>query len=76
MKMILKNVHEFYRRLEESDPNPKGELYYVNDYTLLVAVVLSAQATDIGVNKATKVLFEKIKTPEQMLDLGVYLKLQ
>ena len=36
MKMVLKNVHEFYRRLEEADPNPKGELYYVNDYTLLV----------------------------------------
>tara|TARA_A100001037_G_scaffold56423_1_gene48608 strand:+ start:1069 stop:1716 length:648 start_codon:yes stop_codon:yes gene_type:complete len=70
MKMILKNVHEFYRRLEESDPNPKGELYYVNDYTLLVAVVLSAQATDIGVNKATKNLFQAVTTPEAMVKFG------
>lgn len=68
--MILKNVHEFYRRLEESDPNPKGELYYVNDYTLLVAVVLSAQATDIGVNKATKNLFQAVTTPEAMVKFG------
>ena len=70
MKMVLKNVHEFYRRLEEADPNPKGELYYVNDYTLLVAVVLSAQATDIGVNKATKKLFQMVTTPEGMVKFG------
>ncbi len=58
MKMSRKNIQEFYRRLEESDPDPKGELNYVNEYTLLVAVVLSAQATDIGVNRATQKLFQ------------------
>ena len=47
------DIDEFYRRLQEQLPEPKGELNYVNPYTLLVAVVLSAQATDIGVNKAT-----------------------
>ena len=51
-------------------PEPKGELDYVNTYTLLVAVVLSAQATDVGVNKATKLLFEEADTPQKMLDLG------
>ena len=60
----------FYHKLKKSNPNPKGELNYVNSYTLLVAVVLSAQATDISVNKATKTLFKIAKTPEQMLDLG------
>ncbi len=61
---------EFFRRLEEDNPEPKGELNYTNPYTLLVAVALSAQATDIGVNKATKALFEVISTPQEMLDLG------
>ena len=51
-------------------PEPKGELNYVNPYTLLVAVVLSAQATDVGVNKATSPLFKKVKTPQAMLRLG------
>ena len=60
----------FYRKLKNANPNPKGELNYVNSYTLLVAVVLSAQATDLSVNKATKNLFKIAKTPEQMLDLG------
>jgi endonuclease-3 len=60
----------FYRKLKNENPNPKGELNYINSYTLLVAVVLSAQATDVSVNKATKKLFEIAKTPEQMLDLG------
>ncbi|MBT5072483.1 MAG: endonuclease III [Kordiimonadaceae bacterium] len=64
------NIHEFFRRLEERDPEPKGELDYTNPYTLVVAVALSAQATDVGVNKATKALFEIISTPQQMLDLG------
>jgi endonuclease-3 len=68
--MKSKNVTEFYRRLREQDPNPSSELKYVNTYTLLVAVVLSAQATDVGVNKATGPLFERINTPEQMLALG------
>ena len=60
----------FYRKLKNENPNPKGELNYINSYTLLVAVVLSAQATDVSVNKATKNLFKFAKTPEQMLDLG------
>lgn len=64
------DVFEFFRRLAESNPAPETELEYVNPYTLLVAVALSAQATDIGVNKATRSLFAKVKTPKQMLDLG------
>ena len=68
--MMRENVEEFYRRLAEADPEPKGELNYVNEYTLLVAVVLSAQATDIGVNRATKDLFEIADTPEKMVKLG------
>jgi endonuclease-3 len=72
MKNMKKSdIDEFFRRLSDRDPEPKGELDYVNDYTLLVAVVLSAQATDIGVNKATKALFAKVKTPQAMLDLGL-----
>ena len=65
------NVTEFFRRLQERDPEPKGELDYTNPYTLLVAVALSAQATDIGVNKATKALFKKVSTPQEMLDLVI-----
>ena len=63
-------IELFYRKLKNANPNPKGELNYINSYTLLVAVVLSAQATDVSVNKATKNLFKIAKTPEQMLDLG------
>ncbi len=63
-------IFEFFRRLAEANPAPETELAYVNDYTLLVAVVLSAQATDIGVNKATKRLFETVTTPEAMVALG------
>lgn len=61
---------EFFARLARQNPEPKTELNYVNAYTLLVAVVLSAQATDAGVNKATKALFETVTTPAQMLKLG------
>lgn len=68
--MKKKDVHEFFSRLCERDPEPQGELDYTNAYTLLVAVALSAQATDIGVNKATKALFELVSTPEDMLQLG------
>lgn len=64
------DIEEFYRRLQEQNPEPRGELNYVNPYTLLVAVVLSAQATDIGVNKATGPLFEVVDTPEKMVALG------
>jgi endonuclease III len=63
-------VAEFYRRLADRIPEPKTELVYTNSYTLLVAVVLSAQATDDGVNLATRDLFERVQTPQQMLDLG------
>ncbi len=70
--MVMKNadVVEFYRRLAEADPEPKGELDYRNEFTLLVAVVLSAQATDVGVNKATGPLFGIADTPHKMLALG------
>ena len=64
------DIEEFYRRLQAQLPEPKGELNYVNPYTLLVAVVLSAQATDVGVNKATGPLFKVADTPEKMLKLG------
>jgi len=64
------NIEEFFRRLEERDPEPRGELDYINPYTLLVAVVLSAQATDVGVNKATGPLFKAADTPEKMVALG------
>jgi endonuclease-3 len=63
-------VHEFYRRLRELNPEPTTELKSVNPYTLLVAVVLSAQATDVGVNKATGPLFKVVDTPAKMLALG------
>lgn len=62
---------QFFARLEALNPEPKGELNYTNAYTLLVAVVLSAQATDTGVNKATAALFKKVSTPEQMIALGL-----
>jgi len=65
------DVITFYSRLRDADPQPKGELHYVNPYTLLVAVALSAQATDVGVNKATRPLFKKVKTPEAMVKLGL-----
>lgn len=64
------DIEEFYRRLQAQLPEPRGELNYVNPYTLLVAVVLSAQATDVGVNKATGPLFKVADTPEKMLELG------
>ena len=63
-------IAAFFARLEAKDPEPRGELDYINPYTLLVAVVLSAQATDVGVNKATKALFAIADTPEKMLALG------
>ena len=63
-------VHEVFSRFRKANPEPKGELEHVNPFTLLVAVVLSAQATDAGVNKATRALFEIADTPQKMLDLG------
>lgn len=63
-------VNEIFRRFEDANPHPEGELEYVNPFTLLVAVVLSAQATDAGVNKATRALFKAADTPEQVVALG------
>src|SRR3954454_3691733 len=68
--MNREQVFEFFRRLAEANPSPTTELESTNPYQLLVAVVLSAQATDASVNIATRPLFERIKTPRQMLELG------
>ena len=68
--MTRDQVFEFFRRLAEANPSPTTELDYTSPYTLLVAVVLSAQATDASVNIATKPLFARISTPEQMIELG------
>jgi endonuclease-3 len=64
------DIDRFYARLAEKTPEPKSDLKYSSPYTLLVAVVLSAQATDAGVNKATGPLFERVNTPEAMVALG------
>ena len=64
-------IIEFYARLAEADPHPETELEFVNPYTLVVAVALSAQATDVGVNKATRALFREVDTPEKMVALGL-----
>lgn len=63
-------IFDFFGRLAEANPAPQTELEYGNDYQLLVAVVLSAQATDVGVNKATRALFREVATPQQMVELG------
>jgi endonuclease-3 len=63
-------VEEAFRRFKAANPEPKGELEHINSFTLLVAVVLSAQATDAGVNKATPALFALADTPEKMAALG------
>lgn len=68
--MTEKEIREMFIRFQKQNPNPVSELDYVNPYTLLVAVVLSAQATDKSVNIATKPLFEKVTTPEEMVALG------
>ena len=64
------DIFEFFRRLAEDNPDPVTELEFANTYQLLVAVVLSAQATDVGVNKATRALFRAVTSPEQMVALG------
>lgn len=69
--MKKSDIQEFFRRFQAINPEPKGELNYINPYTLLVAVVLSAQATDVGVNKATAQLFKIADTPEKMVKLGL-----
>ncbi|MFC3714510.1 endonuclease III [Sphingoaurantiacus capsulatus] len=63
-------IEDFFARLTEAIPDPKSDLEYSNAYTLLVAVVLSAQATDAGVNRATRKLFEEVLNPQAMIDLG------
>jgi endonuclease III len=63
-------VREAFERFRKANPGPRGELEHLNPYTLLVAVVLSAQATDAGVNKATRELFKVADTPQKMLALG------
>ncbi len=69
-QLDYKTISEIFRRFQASDPEPKGELDHVNAFTLVVAVALSAQATDIGVNRATAELFKVADTPEKMLALG------
>ena len=63
-------IRAIFGRFQAAEPDPKGELEHVNAYTLLVAVALSAQATDVGVNRATRALFQIVDTPQRMLDLG------
>ena len=69
-RLKQEEVEEIFRRFHAANPEPKGELHYLNPYTLLVAVVLSAQATDEGVNKATRPLFAIADSPEKMVALG------
>lgn len=69
-KLTRAQAFNFFDRLASDNPNPETELNYVNEFTLLVAVVLSAQATDVGVNKATKNLWPIADTPEKLLALG------
>lgn len=69
--MQTSDIENIFKIFKKHNPYPKTELEYVNNYTLLVAVVLSAQSTDVGVNKATKSLFESYDTPEKMVDLGL-----
>ena len=69
-QLDYQTIHEIFTRFHAADPEPKGELNHVNAYTLVVAVALSAQATDAGVNKATAELFQIADTPQKMLDLG------
>ena len=69
-QMNYQTIHEVFSRFRASEAEPKGELNHVNAYTLVVAVALSAQATDAGVNKATEALFKIADTPEKMLALG------
>ena len=68
--MLKKNIYTFFKRLSKEIPNPETELNYTNNFTLLLAVVLSAQMTDTGVNKATKKLFKLANSPEKILKLG------
>ena len=71
LSMLKRDIPEFFERLKAVEPGPKSDLEFTNPYTLLVAVTLSAQATDVGVNKATKNLFPIADTPQKMIDLGL-----
>lgn len=71
LRPSYQRVEEIFRRFRGANPEPKGELEYTNPFTLLVAVVLSAQATDAGVNKATRSLFKAADTPQKMVALGL-----
>ena len=68
--MTKDQIVRFFSTLQAANPEPRTELEYHSAFELLMAVLLSAQATDVGVNKATRALFETVKTPQQMLDLG------
>ena len=68
--MQTKQIDEVFKKLSKIYPNPKTELKHVNHFTFLVSVILSAQATDVSVNKVTKNLFMIVKTPKEMIDLG------
>lgn len=70
-QLDYQSMHAVFSRFQAIEPEPKGELFHTNAYTLLVAVALSAQATDAGVNKATRPLFARVDTPQKMLDLGL-----
>lgn len=69
-QLPYRTIYQIFERFEDREAEPKGELHHTNAYTLTVAVALSAQATDAGVNKATAALFERVSTPQDMLDLG------
>ena len=68
---MKKKIDQIFAILQQNNPSPKTELNYTNDFTLLVAIVLSAQATDVGVNKATEKLFKVVSTPQDLYDLGI-----
>ncbi|MCD6039564.1 MAG: nth 1 [Gammaproteobacteria bacterium] len=69
--MNVQKIHQIFLRFQQANPSPKTELKYSSDFELLIAVILSAQATDVSVNKATEKLFQIANTPEKMLKLGI-----
>ncbi len=69
--LTARDITQVFERLQTVNPDPKGELNYTNAYQLLLAVALSAQATDVSVNRATEALFKIVKTPQDLLDLGL-----
>ena len=71
MNAISEKLDSIFELLSKENPDPKIELNYINDFTLLVAIILSAQTTDISVNKVTDKLFKIVQTPQDILDLGL-----